>query len=76
MPKIVYAGKFYNDFAGFEISKSGETIKCYEHAAPIGRRFKIYNPGTPYAYFDAPVCGGVVRYNLSDFVKGGKNEQN
>lgn len=72
MKKRIYRGVFYNDFFGYEISKTGKSIKCYENASPIARRFKIYNPGTEYAYFDTPVFGWVVRYNLAEFVKGAK----
>lgn len=72
----IYIGIFHNDFADFEISKTGKTIKCYEHAAPItrrfARRFKIHEAGAPFACFYVPVFGGKVRYNLSNFAKEAK----
>lgn len=74
MKKNIYIGIFHNDFADYEISKSGKTIKCFIHAAPITRRFvrrfKIHEAGTPFACFYVPVFGGKVRYNIYNLTKG------
>lgn len=64
-----FKGVFENDFNGFELSKTGKTIKVVDNFG-IWETYRVKDAGTADAYFEAKgQDGSVVKYFLKDFTK-------
>lgn len=64
----ICVGKFYNDFTGYEISKSGKSIEVWDALSPNSETFKIKDAGTEFARFESKGWSCIVQYYLKDFV--------
>lgn len=69
MKKKIKKGSFFKDFDGFDLTKSGKSIKCYRFGVPGYQLFRVKNPGTENAFFYIQKDSFlVIRYDIGLYI--------